>query len=80
MTGTKNRQVGGGISGLKRVPRPFDQADIDGELVETAHDEGIPFFLPPGPAGGPYIAEKGFRYGDVAKSSFGEDSERERDA
>lgn len=80
MKDSKFTQINEGIVGLKRVARPFDQADIDGEPVETACDGGIAFFLPSDSSVGTAVSNKALRYGDVGESSFGEDSERERDA
>lgn len=91
MSGFGYRQASDAQAGSKRVPRPFDQADIDGEIVEHACGAHVPFFIPaqsreslptnehvdsqPGGATGTTG-----RYGDVGSSSIGEDSERERDA
>jgi hypothetical protein len=89
MSGLGYRQANGAQGESKRVPRPFDQADIDGEPVENACAENVPFFIPAGSngarfdrsnAGGGTAVDTPLRYGDVSASSFGDDSERERDA
>ena len=91
MTGFGYRQASELQGGSKRVPRPFDQADIDGELVEHERGAHVPFFIPaqsPQDATSkerpdtPLAEAAGTtgRYGDVSSSSIGDDSERERDA
>lgn len=93
MNGSRYPQAGAAPGDSKRVPRPFDQADIDGEPVENASADNVPFFIPARvtgslldndgnlrPAGTGADAITDGRYGDVAASSFGDDTERERDA
>lgn len=90
------KDAGGNDAGrvCKRVPRPFDQADIDGEPVETTLKDDVPFFIATSSVGATTPAArdpdlqqsrvssvpKDASYGDVSGSSFGDDIERERDA
>lgn len=93
MNGTKNTEAGNIRIVSNRIPRPFDQADIDGEPVETVISERL-FFSAVDRADGSVpmaepsavpkhcipIPQADITYGDVSGSSFGDDSERERDA
>lgn len=91
MSGLGYRQASNTQGACKRIPRPFDQADTDGELVEHGCAANVPFFIPAHPLVAPSnsgqaasvsanASDATGRYGDVALSSIGEDSERERDA
>lgn len=93
MNGLKNRNVSDGLGVYKRVPRPFDQADIDGEPVETTLGDDLPSLMPTHSAvfSAAIIKrdvdsdrfssqDRALRYGDVSGSSFGDDLEREHDA
>lgn len=93
MIGLTNSKGGSVTGNSLRVTRPFDQADIDDQPVETPLGDGGQFFiqsgharsmLPPGNAPEARVPDdihaSDVRYGADAGLSLGEDIERASDA